>query len=556
MPACPQCAHMNHPDVATCARCGTVLQPDSSRDFTGPGLAAGTILHGRYTIERPLGRGGMAEVYVAMDRRLARRVALKLLGTDLLRHRTARRRMETEAAALGRVRHPNVIEINNVFDHDGRLVLDLELVEGGTLAARIPQGGLPVADAVRLMSSILAGLGALHRAGLVHRDVKPANILLTGNGIPKIADLGVARDEMGYRPTRTGTVLGTPMYMSPEQIRPRPGSPVDRRADIYACGIVLYEMLTGDPPFKADSEFDIMAMQVSAPPDLERLRAVPGEIVFAVRVALEKEPERRWQCAEDFQAALGLDPERVRRRERASPAVAPGADRAAPRDPAPPPPPQTPPRAEMPRHPRPSAPVAPPPRAVEKREAGLTARPARPGMSFGMLLLCGIGIGVVAFSLFIAIPVALLVSKERGQTRENRAETPSQSSSTGTPSAAPPARTREPVSSPPRAGSYGLFLATKTSKARACEAYERARRRIAASPAAGRLTPRLYFFFHGGDPRWAVAVPDYASYRVAKKDMDESELGTTYCGEPDPPDGPDCAMVQEVGANWTQVSCL
>ncbi len=297
---------MNPPDAATCARCGTGLHMDTLRDLPEPepGLVAGAILLDRYVIERPLGRGGMAEVYAAMDRQLSRRVALKLLGADLLRHRTARKRMETEAAALGRVRHPNVIEINNVFDHDGRLVLDLELVEGGTLAARIPPGGMAVADAVHLMSSILAGLGALHRADLVHRDMKPANILLTRDGVPKIADLGVARDDAGHRPTRTGTTLGTPMYMSPEQIRPNGGSALDARADIYACGIVLYEMLTGDPPFKTDSEFDLMAMHVSVPPDLGRLHRAPPPIVTAIGVALEKDPARRWRSADDFRHAL------------------------------------------------------------------------------------------------------------------------------------------------------------------------------------------------------------------------------------------------------------
>ena len=201
---CPRCHNLIPSDDATCSRCGAISPVGVEGAASGVALAPGVILDGRYEVEALIGCGGMAEVYAGLDRRLKRRVALKVLGADLLQHRTARTRMETEATGLARVVHANVIQIYNAFDHGERLVLDLELVTGGTLATRIPPGGMPVADALRVMSCILSGLAAIHREGLVHRDIKPANILVTLDGLPKIADLGVARDAAGRHMTKTG----------------------------------------------------------------------------------------------------------------------------------------------------------------------------------------------------------------------------------------------------------------------------------------------------------------------------------------------------------------
>ncbi len=308
MVRCPRCHHLNPPAAAACDRCGVSMKADVPPDgaaVAGAELAPGLVVDGRYEIEALIGRGGMAVVYAAVDRRLKRRVALKILGSELLHHPTARARMETEAAALARVVHPNVLQIYNVFDHAGLLVLELELVTGGTLATKIPRGGMPAADAVRVMSAILSGLAAIHAEGLVHRDIKPGNILMMPSGVPKIADLGVARDALGRGATKTGALLGTPAYMSPEQSRARPDQPVDARSDVYACGIVLYEMLAGAAPFDSDSDFDLMAAQVNDPPDFGRIGAdVPAEVVGALRRALEKDPGRRWHGADDFAEGL------------------------------------------------------------------------------------------------------------------------------------------------------------------------------------------------------------------------------------------------------------
>jgi hypothetical protein len=240
-----------------------------------------------------------------VDVRLGRRVALKILSGEVLTHPTARSRMALEGAALARIRHDNVIGIYDVLDHEGHLVLVLELVEGESLATRISRGPLPAAEAVWIALGVLRGLAAIHAANLVHRDIKPGNILLTTQGAPKVADLGVAHD--GQRPpmTRTGSRLGTPQYMSPEQIR---GHVVDARSDIYAAGIVLYEMLTGSVPFDAESEYDVLTAQVSAPPDLGKLDGrAPEGLVRAVSHALEKEPAKRWQTADEFAGALAVD---------------------------------------------------------------------------------------------------------------------------------------------------------------------------------------------------------------------------------------------------------
>ena len=265
-------------------------------------FAIGSTLDGRYRLDRLLGRGGMGAVYEATDLRLRRRTALKALHTDLLSHPTARSRMEGEARALGAIQHPNVVEIRNIFELDGVLVIELELVLGGTLAHLISAGRRSATETVQLVVAILAGLDAIHRAGLVHRDLKPANVLLTETGVPKIADLGVAH-ELGVKGrTKTGTRLGTPEYMSPEQVK---GLPVSVRADVYALGIVIYEMLTGSVPFQGDSEYDVMEAHVHHAPDLEALRrVVPEALVAVVAKALEKSPEARWGSAAEFADAL------------------------------------------------------------------------------------------------------------------------------------------------------------------------------------------------------------------------------------------------------------
>jgi len=295
---CPHCGNLNPPTEARCFRCQAPLAPT-------PTLPRVPLLDGRYQVEALLGVGATGRVFCALDTRLNRRVALKVLSSELIHHPTARVRMEMEAKALANINHPNVIKINNVFTLDQSLVLDLELVTGPTLAERIGARPVPLEDSLRIMSGILSGLQAIHSAGLVHRDMKPANVLMTDQGEPKIADLGIAHQLDGARITRVGVSLGTAEYMSPEQVR---GLPVSLTTDIYACGVILYEMLLGRPPFGGASEYEVTEAQVNRPPDLDPLSSFcPPNLVYALARALEKRSEQRWPTAFDFLGALQAD---------------------------------------------------------------------------------------------------------------------------------------------------------------------------------------------------------------------------------------------------------
>ena len=299
---CNACTNLNPHDADRCLRCGASLHASTPQQGDATLLEPGQTIDNRFEIVGLIGAGGMGTVYEARHRRLRRNVALKILNGELLGHSAARERMEQEAVALATIRHPNVVEIHDVLDWQGMLVLDLEFVSGGTLAGWIrQQGKLSKDDALRTMDSILAGLEAIHAAKLVHRDLQPANILLTDTKEPKIADLGVAHDLEGRGRTKTGARIGTPEYMSPEQIR---GQPVGYATDVYACGLILYEMLTGAPPFDATSEFDLMKAHVETEPDLSSIQRETPQVASVLRTALAKDPSARWASAAAFRGAL------------------------------------------------------------------------------------------------------------------------------------------------------------------------------------------------------------------------------------------------------------
>ncbi len=305
MPYCSTCHNLVADDTRFCGRCGQPVgaqasptdEPSRVADLSGQMFSGG-----RYLLVKQLGVGGMGTVYLANDTRLKRDVALKVLHAELVTHPTARRRMTQEAEALARIEHPNVVRMLDVFDEGPMLVMVLEFVTGGDLEGKIMPGGMPEADAVQLMTGILAGLGAIHEAGLVHRDMKPGNVLVTGKGVPKITDLGIARDSQAKEKTRLGAALGTPEYMSPEQVQ---GLVVDARCDIYSSGIVLYEMLTGHKPYDATSEFDIAAAHVREPPNLAALEGkVSAGVIEVVATALAKAPGDRFGSAKEMAEEL------------------------------------------------------------------------------------------------------------------------------------------------------------------------------------------------------------------------------------------------------------
>jgi serine/threonine-protein kinase len=264
-----------------------------------------TVLEGRYELGQRIGGGGMAEVVEAHDRKLDRRVAVKLMRDGSADPR-ARERFVREAQHAARFSHPNVVGVYDVGDSDGQPFLVMELVEGKSLAqilaARKP---LPADESLAITDSLLAALDAAHSQGLVHRDVKPANVLVTDDGRVKLADFGIAKaaEAMTSGLTATGQVMGTPIYLSPEQVE---GHDATAQTDLYATGVVLYEMLTGEPPFTAEHPLAVALAHRDTPaPRLDQVRPdLPVGLAGVVARALEKDPIRRFASAREMRDAL------------------------------------------------------------------------------------------------------------------------------------------------------------------------------------------------------------------------------------------------------------
>lgn len=268
----------------------------------GEKAGGGELFAGRYRLVGELGRGAMGVVHRALDTRLDRYVAVKVLSPHLATDAKARARLLAEAYAVAAVDHPNLCTIYEAGEtDDGRLFLAMACYDGETLAARLERGPLSPADAVRIATDVARGLGAAHRRGIVHRDVKPSNVLLTDDGLAKLLDFGIARSA-GTDLTKTGDTLGTAAYMSPEQLRGH----VDPRTDLWALGVVLFEMLAGRRPFAADYEAALFyAIVHEPPPSLSALRPdAPPALAGVVERCLEKDPEERFQSAEEVEAAL------------------------------------------------------------------------------------------------------------------------------------------------------------------------------------------------------------------------------------------------------------
>lgn len=264
----------------------------------------GTVLADRYAVGELLGRGGMAEVYLATDRVLDRPVACKVLGGWLAHDRTFVERFRREALAAARISHPNLVAVFDAGSEDGVHYIVMEHVPGETLADVLhSEGRLHHARAATIAASVADALEVAHAAGIVHRDVKPANVMLTPDGRTKLMDLGIARSIDGETITHASSILGTAGYLSPEQAR---GEPVDHRSDIYSLGCVLYEMLTGRQPFEARDPLAVAYQHVHEPPvsptSLEP--SIPLGLEAVTLRAMEKEPAARFQSAADMAAAL------------------------------------------------------------------------------------------------------------------------------------------------------------------------------------------------------------------------------------------------------------
>jgi serine/threonine protein kinase len=247
---------------------------------------------GRWTLGEQLGEGGMGRVFRATNGG-GREAAVKIVKAELARDGVFRRRFDREARIAQRVEHPHVVPVIDTGEQDGLPYLAQVFVRGGSLEDHIVrQGALAVAEAVRICTAVASGLDALHAEGLIHRDVKPANILLGEDGTPYITDFGLAKDRDASVITKAGQALGSMDYMAPEQIR---GEEVSAQSDVYGLGCVMYECLTGKPPFHDRKGMRILWAHLQEdPPDPKEARDdMPDDVTWALLKGLAKEPEQR-----------------------------------------------------------------------------------------------------------------------------------------------------------------------------------------------------------------------------------------------------------------------
>jgi Tol biopolymer transport system component len=268
---------------------------------------------GHHRLIRPIGEGGMGEVFLAEDSKLGRQVAIKILPEHLASDASRRERFELEARAVASLNHPNIVTIHSVEHAEGVHFLTMEFVDGKPLAEMIPARGLPIDEFLRIAIPLADAVGAAHQKGIVHRDLKPANVVLTSDGRVKVLDFGLAklRDEqpgdMANMPTREltgeGRIVGTVAYMSPEQAA---GKLVDHRSDVFSLGVVMYQMLTGEQPFTGDTGVAIISSVLKDTPRsvTDVNRALPRPLGHIIKTCLQKDPERRYQSAKDLRNEL------------------------------------------------------------------------------------------------------------------------------------------------------------------------------------------------------------------------------------------------------------
>ena len=272
---------------------------------------------GKYIIKGELGRGGMGAVYLAEQPGLGREVAIKELILSAVADPTALKRFMQEAQVMARTSHPNLVQVHDLEQIGDANYIVLEFVRGKSLRDRISQGTLPLPQTFAVMHGVLQALDYAHKHAIVHRDMKPENVLMSEEGDVKVADFGIARltddSGAGSTVTKTGTTVGTPQYMSPEQVA---SSKVDGRSDLYSAGIMFYELVVGQPPFtasEADGPFTLMAKHVQAPPKPPSVYR-PGldmGLEEVILKSLSKRPEERYQSGQEFDDAMSRVADRL-----------------------------------------------------------------------------------------------------------------------------------------------------------------------------------------------------------------------------------------------------
>jgi serine/threonine-protein kinase len=263
----------------------------------------GELIAGRYELEKLVGSGGMSNVFRAHDRLLERTVALKILHEQYTRDDDYVERFRREARAVAKLAHPNIVTVIDRGEQDGRQFIVFEFVDGPNLKDLTRNGPLEARDAIGLTLQVARALSFAHDRGLVHRDVKPQNVLLNEDGQAKVTDFGIARSLDVHGVTQTGTVLGTSDYIAPEQAR---GQKVDPKTDIYSLGAVLYELLVGEVPFSGDNFVAVAMRHVNEPvPSVLHARPdCPARLDFAIQRAMAKDPHDRFPSMDDFVAEL------------------------------------------------------------------------------------------------------------------------------------------------------------------------------------------------------------------------------------------------------------
>ncbi len=261
---------------------------------------------GQYEIRDLLGEGGIGQVHAAFDTVLQREVAMKSLRPELLSDANFVDRFRAEATSLARLNHPNITTLYSLIPDGKNLYMVMELVRGHTLDDILAKRNAPleVRESLAIISQAADGLAYAHSMGVIHRDIKPSNLMVAENGVLKIMDFGIARVRGSQRLTRSGSIVGTLAYMAPEQLRGEEG---DEACDLYSLAIVLYEMLTGTPPFSANSEYDLMQAQINQKPDrlTPRVPGLDSKVELAIMKALSKKPGQRFPSTRAFSDALG-----------------------------------------------------------------------------------------------------------------------------------------------------------------------------------------------------------------------------------------------------------
>ena len=276
-------------------------------------LSSGARL-GPYEILAVIGEGGMGEVYRARDPRLGRDIAIKVLLASAVGDEERRGRFEREARAVAALNHPNIVTIHAVEESDGVPFFTMEYIQGRTLRDLIPAHGLPLGELLKIAIPLADAVSAAHQRGILHRDLKPANVMVTADGWVKVLDFGLAKlketllgamgeTQVTTEATGEGRILGTAAYMSPEQAE---GKPLDARSDVFSLGVVLYEMATGQRPFKGDTNVSVISSILKdTPGSVSDLRPeLPRDLGRIVKHALSKDPEHRYQTAKDLRNDL------------------------------------------------------------------------------------------------------------------------------------------------------------------------------------------------------------------------------------------------------------